>query len=120
MAAQWEVVDAFLAASRDGDFQALVAVLDPDGVLRSDGGFTGLSRHVQSPETVAGQALMWSRVDLTVERALINGAAGLVAFRDGQPFSVGPFTVRDGKIVEIDFLVDSERIAHHDMTILDH
>ncbi len=118
--AQWEVVDAFLAASRDGDFEALVAVLDPNVVLRADGGLTGPSRHVQGAETVAGQALMWSRVDLTVERALINGAAGLVALRDGQLFSVGAFTVRDGRIVEIDFLADPDRIAHFDLTILGH
>ena len=118
--AQWKVVDAFLAASRDGDFHALVAVLDPDVVLRADGGLTGPSRHIQGAETVAGQALIWSRVDLTIERALINGAAGLVALRDGQPFSVGAFTVSDGKIVEIDFLADPDRIAHFDLTILGH
>src|SRR5438094_8910521 len=89
LTAQWEVVEAFLAAARDGDFDALVAVLDPDVVLRADGGLTGPSAHVQGAEAVAGQALHWSRVDLTMRRALVNGAAGAVAFRNGKPFSVG-------------------------------
>src|ERR671930_988235 len=78
LTAQWEIVEAFHAAARNGDFDALVAVLDPEVVLRADGGLTGLSRHVQGAETVAGQALLWSRVDLTFRRALVNGAAGMV------------------------------------------
>jgi RNA polymerase sigma-70 factor (ECF subfamily) len=67
--------EAFLAAARNGDFEALVAVLDPDVVLRADGGLTCLSTHVQGAEAVAGQAVLWSRVDLTMRRALVNGAA---------------------------------------------
>jgi RNA polymerase sigma-70 factor (ECF subfamily) len=55
--------------------------------------------------------LLWSRVDLEMRRVLINGAAGIVTFMHGQPFSIGAVTVRDGRIVEIDFLVDAERIA---------
>jgi RNA polymerase sigma-70 factor, ECF subfamily len=116
---QWEVVDAFLAAARDGNFQALVAVLDPDVELRADGGLTGLSRHVQGAEGVAGQAAMWSRVQLTMQRALINGAAGLVSLRDEKPFSVMGVTVKDGKIAEIDILADPERLAELDLTVLD-
>ena len=119
LTAQWEVVEAFLAAAREGDFDALVAVLDPDVVLRADGGLTGPSHVVQGAEAVAGQALMWSRVDLTIRRALINGAAGAVAFRKGQPFSVGAMTIKSGKIVEIDFLADPERIARLDLNVLD-
>ncbi len=118
LTAQWEVVEAFLAAARDGDFDALVAVLDPDVVLRADGGLTGLSQHVQGAETVARQALLWSRVDLTIRRALVNGAAGLISFRDGRPFSVGAFTIKNGTIVEIDFLADPERIAQLDLAVL--
>jgi RNA polymerase sigma-70 factor, ECF subfamily len=117
--AQWEVVDAFRAAARDGDFARLVAVLDPDVVLRADGGLTGLSRHVQGAETVASQAIMFSQVDLTMRRALINGAAGMVSLRDGQPFSVAAVTVRDGRIVEIDILADPARLAGLDLTVLD-
>jgi RNA polymerase sigma factor (sigma-70 family) len=117
--AQWEVVDAFLAAARDGDFDALVAVLDPDVVLRADGGLTVPSREARGAETVASQALMWSQVGLTTRRALINGAAGMVSFRDGKPFSVGAVTIRGGRIVEIDILADSDRIAQLDLTFLD-
>jgi RNA polymerase sigma-70 factor (ECF subfamily) len=118
LGAQWQVVDAFIAAAREGDFDALVAVLDPDVVLRADAGLTGLSRHVSGATTVAGQALMWSRVDLSLRRALINGAAGMVSLRNGRPFSVGAFIVRNGRIVEIDILADSERVSQLDLTIL--
>jgi RNA polymerase sigma-70 factor (ECF subfamily) len=119
LTAQWEVVEAFLAAARKGDFDALVAVLDPDVVLRADGGLTGLSQHVRGAEAVASQALLWSRVDLTMRRALINGAAGAVSYLHGQPFSIAAVTVRNGKIVEIDFLADPERVARLDLTVLD-
>ncbi len=117
--AQWEVVEAFLAAARKGDFDALVAVLDPDAVLRADGGLTGLSQQVQGAETIASQALLWSRVHLTMRRALINGAAGIVAFLHGRPFSIAAVTVKNGKIVEIDFLADPQRIARLDLEVLD-
>ena len=125
LATQREVVDAFLAASRDGDFDALVAVLDPDVVLRAYSGAvpsgvpTGASREVRGAEAVAGQALSYSQLALFVRPALVNGAAGLVATRDGRPFSVGGFTVRDTKIVEIDILADPARLAELDLTILD-
>ena len=118
LTAQWKVVDAFLAAARDGDFEALVAVLDPDVVLRADGGMTGLSRHVQGADPVASQATMWAQAGLTIRRALVNGAAGLVSERHGQPFSVGAFTIKEGKIVECDFLVDPERLARLDLKVL--
>jgi len=118
---QCAAADAFLAAARQGDFDALVAVLDPDVVLRADGGTTGLSRHVQGAEAVAGQALFWEQqADLTLRRVLVNGIPGVVAIRNGKPFSVGAFTVEDGKIVEIDFLADPERVARLDLTVLDH
>jgi RNA polymerase sigma-70 factor (ECF subfamily) len=116
--AQWEVVEAFLAAARMGDFDALVAVLDPDVVLRVDGGRTGLSKHVQGAEAVAAQAKLWARVDLAMHRVLVNGAAGIVSFLRGRPFSIGTGTIRNGRIVELDFLVDSERIARLDFTVL--
>jgi RNA polymerase sigma factor (sigma-70 family) len=119
LTAQWEVVEAFLAAARNGDFDALVALLDPDVVLRADGGrLTGLSQHVQGAEAVAGQALMWARVDLTMRRALVNGAAGMVTFLHGRPFAIAAMTVKDGHIHEIDFLTDPERIAQVDLTEL--
>ena len=116
--AQHEVVEAFLAAARDGDFEGLVAVLDPDVVLRADFGPAGGSREVHGAAAVAGQAETYSRLGLVMQRALINGAAGLVTTRDGQPFSVGGFTIRDGKILAIDFLADPERLRELDLTIL--
>ena len=121
LAAQREVVEAFLAAARDGDFDRLVAVLDPNVVLRADLGPVpaGGSREVRGAEDVAGQAVMYSRLGLQMKPALINGAAGLVSMRDGQPFSVGGLTIRGGKIVEMDILADPERIARLDLTILD-
>ncbi len=117
--AQWKVVDAFLAAAREGNFEGLVALLDPDVVLHADGGLTGLSRHVEGAEAVAGQAMMWSRAGLTQRRALVNGAAGMVALRDGRPFSVMGCTIKDGKIAEMDILVDPDRLAGLELKILD-
>ncbi len=116
--AQWEVIDAFLAAARSGDFDALVAVLDPDVVLRADGGRIGYSSYVTGAEAVAGQALFWSRVDLTLHRALVNGAPGMVTFVGDRPYSIAACTVRNGKIVELDFLTDPERIAQIDLTVV--
>jgi RNA polymerase sigma-70 factor (ECF subfamily) len=122
LTAQWEVVEAFLSAAREGDFEALVAVLDPDVVLRADGGRPGLSHQARGAEHVAGQALrftrMYARGDLVVHRALVNGAAGLVSLRNGALFSLGAFTVRNGKIAELDFLLDPERLARLDPAVL--
>jgi RNA polymerase sigma-70 factor (ECF subfamily) len=119
LTAQWEVVDAFIAAAREGDFDALVAVLDPEVVLRADGGpVTGLSQHVRGAEAVAGRALLWARVDLTMRRARVNGAAGMVMFLRGKPFSICAVTVKNGKLAELDFLADPERVAQLDLTVL--
>jgi RNA polymerase sigma-70 factor, ECF subfamily len=115
---QREVVNAFLAAAREGDFQALVALLDPDVVLRADFG-GGVTQEVRGAEAVAGRAEAYARMDLAMKPALINGAVGAVAMRDGRPYSVGAITVRDGKIVEMDFLADAGRLAQLDLTVLD-
>jgi RNA polymerase sigma-70 factor (ECF subfamily) len=122
MDTQREVVDAFLAAARDGDFDALVAVLDPDVVLRVDLGAVpaGASREVRGAEAVAGQALTYSRLGLSIRPALINGVVGTVTTRHGRPMSVGGITVRGGKIVEIDILADPKRLSRLDLTVLDH
>jgi RNA polymerase sigma factor (sigma-70 family) len=119
LAAQREVVDAFLAASREGDFERLVAVLDPDVVVRADFGPGVPSREVRGAEAVASNALMYSRLGLVAHPALINGAVGAVSTRDGKPFSIGAITVKNGKIVEMDFFADPERLAQLDLTILD-
>jgi RNA polymerase sigma factor (sigma-70 family) len=113
------VVDAFLAASRGGDFEALLAVLDPEVVLRADLGPLGGSREVRGAEAVMSQARAYARLGLVGRPALINGAAGLVATRDGEPFSVGGFTIRNRRIVAIDILADRERLRALDLTVLD-
>ena len=119
--AQREVVEAFLAAARKGDFDALVATLDPDVVLHADGGaaLAALSAEVRGAVNVARQAVMWSRVDLAMRPAMVNGAAGAVATRDGAVFAIASVIVRHGKIAEMDFLADPERLARIDLTILD-
>jgi RNA polymerase sigma factor (sigma-70 family) len=116
---QREVVEAFLAAARDGDFDRLVAVLDPDVVLRADLGPEGGSREVRGARAVAGQALFYTRLGLDMRPVLINGVAGMVSFQDGAPFSIGAVTVRGGKIVEMDILADPERLRQLDLTFLD-
>ena len=115
---QREVVDAFLAAAREGDFDALLAVLDPDVVVHAGFG-GGRSQEVRGAEAVASQAQTYSRMGLTFRRALVNGVPGLVATRDGRPFSIGGFTIRDGKIVEMDFLADPDRLRRLDLATLE-
>src|SRR3954471_1906789 len=118
-ARQRAVVDAFFAASRNGDFEALVAVLDPEVVLRADGGVLrpDATVVVRGAETVARRALMFSRVAPHVRPALVNGTPGVVVIPpDGKVFSIMAFTVGDGKIVEIDALVDPERLAAVDLS----
>jgi RNA polymerase sigma factor (sigma-70 family) len=116
---QREIIDAFMAAARDGDFEALLALLDPDVVLRADLGPVGGSSEVRGASAVAGQALFYSRLGLVIRPALVNGAVGAVATLDGEPYSVGGMTVRGGKIVEIDILADPDRLRELDLTILD-
>jgi RNA polymerase sigma factor (sigma-70 family) len=116
---QREVVNAFLAASRKRDFEALVAVLDPDVVLRSDLGAVPASRVVRGAAAVAGQALTFARVDRRSQPALVNGAAGVVSWLpDGRPMAVMGFTVAGGKIVAIDILADPERLSRLDLSAL--
>jgi RNA polymerase sigma-70 factor, ECF subfamily len=119
LSAQWEVVEAFMAAAHDGNFDGLLAVLDPDVVLRADGGgVSELSRLVRGAEAVASSATTWSRVGLDMQRALVNGTPGFVSLRDGRPFSVGAVTISGGRIVEMDILADPERLAKLDLTVL--
>jgi RNA polymerase sigma-70 factor (ECF subfamily) len=108
-----EVVDAFLAAARDGDFDGLLAVLDPDVTLRADVGAdaTGLSSLVRGAADVAGRALMFSRFAQFGRRALVNGAPGVVNVVDGKVQAVLAFTVAGGRIVAIDVLADAARLA---------
>ncbi len=122
LARQREAVDAFLAAANEGDFEALVGVLHPDVVLRADAGAlpAGGSRVIRGAPAVAAQALRFARRrDAFPRRALVNGAAGLVATRGGRPLSVLGFTVTGGRIVEIDILADPQRLAQLDLTELE-
>ena len=117
--AQREVVDAFLAAAREGDFERLLAVLDPSVVLRADFGRARGLQELRGASAVVAQAQTYARLGLVLRPALVNGAAGGVALRDGEPFSVAAFTVRAGKIVHMDFLVDPARLRELDLTVLD-
>jgi RNA polymerase sigma factor (sigma-70 family) len=118
---QREVVDAFFAAARDGDFDALVALLDPDVVLRSDGGaaMPVATAEVRGAEAVAGRALMFSQPAALVRAAVVNGAAGVVITAAGQPVSVMAFTVTGGRIVAINALADPDRLGQLDLAGLD-
>ena len=118
---QWAVVDAFLAAARDGDFERLLAVLDPDVVVRSDGGSAraGMSSLVRGAQAVAQQAMSFRRFTETSTRVLVNGVPGGVAWNpDGSPFAVLALTVRHERIVAIDVLADPDRLAQLDLTVV--
>jgi len=117
-ARQREVVEAYFAASREGDFDALVALLDPDAVLRADGGAARPEATIllRGAEQIAGRALLFSRYAPWVRAALVNGAAGVVVAPQGRPFSVMAFTVAGGRIVAVDALVDPERLARLDLS----
>jgi RNA polymerase sigma factor (sigma-70 family) len=118
---QRELVDAFLAAAREGNFEALLEVLDPDVVQRTDAGAPpiGASGVDRGAATVARQAIRFSRADLEVLPALVNGAPGLVTLRDGRLFAISGFTIRNRRIVEMDILADRERLSRLDLRILD-
>jgi len=119
VANQWQVVDAFLAAARDGNFEALLEILDPDVVLRADFGPVGGSREVRGAELVMGQALAYARVGLVIRPVLVNGLPGAVTTLEGEIFSVGAVTIRGGRIAALDFLADPERLRRLDLSILE-
>jgi RNA polymerase sigma-70 factor, ECF subfamily len=119
LGAQREVVEAFLAAAREGDFDRLVAVLDPDVVLRADRGPAAGVQVIRGAEAVARQARGYGTLGLVMRPVLINGVAGVVSFLDGRPFSLGAVTIRGGKIVEMDILADPERLRELDLSLLD-
>jgi RNA polymerase sigma factor (sigma-70 family) len=118
---QRAVVDAFFAASREGDLAGLVAVLHPDVVLRSDGGKARpqLNMVLRGAQAVAQQAFTSSRLSPFVRPALINGAAGVVVAPQGRAQFVMAFTVVDDRIAAIDVLSDPERLGKIDVTVLE-
>ncbi|WP_148668716.1 sigma factor-like helix-turn-helix DNA-binding protein, partial [Streptomyces sp. WAC05950] len=109
------VVDAFLAASRGGDFAALVDVLDPEVVARSDGGALLPSLVRRAAAEVASQAITFARLAEAARPVLVNGLPGVVALAEGRALSVMAFTVRDGRIIALDILTDPERLARIDL-----
>jgi RNA polymerase sigma factor (sigma-70 family) len=116
---QWAVVDAFLAAAREGDFERLLAVLDPEVELRSDRGAArpGLISLVRGAQAVAERAMSFHRFAETATKVLVNGIPGGVAWApDGSPFAVLALTVKGGRIVMIDVLADPDRLAQLDLT----
>ncbi|GAA4905515.1 RNA polymerase sigma-70 factor (ECF subfamily) [Nonomuraea thailandensis] len=122
LSSQRRAVDAFLAAARDGDFAALVSVLDPDVVLRADGGqLTGGMRVIRGLEAVAGQLATFQRMatSTTTHPALVNGLAGLVNTIDDRLISVMSFTIADDRIATIDILSDPDRLAGLDLADLE-
>jgi RNA polymerase sigma-70 factor, ECF subfamily len=118
---QRRVVEAFMAAVREGDFGRLVAVLDPEIVLRADGGaLAGATRLVRGAQAVAAQAATFSRLGLSNQFVLVNGSIGLLSRRrDGGLFAVLGFTIARGKVVEIDILADPERLGRLDLSAID-
>ncbi|WP_050997144.1 MULTISPECIES: sigma-70 family RNA polymerase sigma factor [Frankia] len=118
---QRAVVDAFLAAARGGDFDALVAVLDPDVVLRADRGAAGMgaagSGSTRGAHAVAARALSFRRFGRAARPALVNGTAGLVTMNAGRPFAVMGFTISGGRITEIDILADPDRLRTLDLDL---
>lgn len=120
-ARQRAVVDAFFAAAREGDFDGLLAVLDPDVVLRSDGGAARdrLSVVITGARNVAEQAVGFGRLSPFARPALVNGAAGVVVATEDRRLSIMGFTVVEGRIVAIDVLADPDRLQRVDLSALD-
>jgi RNA polymerase sigma factor (sigma-70 family) len=119
LARQREVVDAFLAAARNGDFDALLEMLDPEVVLRVDRGATQPGVLIQGAAAVAKEARRYTGGARFARPALVNGAAGLVVAPAGRPVALAGFTVAGGKIVEMDVLADRARLRELDLAFLD-
>ncbi len=118
LARQWEVLEAFSAASREGDFEALLTVLDPDIVLREDAGAEAEtpSLVIRGARAVAERAFSFRHMSASARLALVNGAAGVIVLTDGRPFAVIAFTVTGGRVVEIDVLSDPRRLAEIELS----
>jgi RNA polymerase sigma-70 factor (ECF subfamily) len=118
---QRRVVDAFLAAVQKGDFEALVAVLDPAIVLRADGGEAkGMSRLVRGAQAVVAQAAAFSKLGLSNQVVLVNGNMGIVSrLPNGRLLSVIGFTIAGGKVVEMDILADPDRLSRLDLSAIE-
>ncbi|MGD3109843.1 sigma-70 family RNA polymerase sigma factor [Streptomyces sp. YGL11-2] len=111
-----QVVNAFLTASRGGDFEALLTVLDPEVVARSDGGTLVPNVLRRGAADVASQAITFARFAANARLVLVNGTPGVVSFAEGRPLSVMSFTIRDGRIAALDILTDPSRLTALDLT----
>ncbi|MCA1652270.1 MAG: nuclear transport factor 2 family protein [Acidobacteria bacterium] len=118
---QRRVVDAFLAAVREGNFEHLVALLDPDIVLRADGGaLASASRVVRGAKAVAGQAAAFSKLALSDQIVLVKGNVALLERRpDGRLFAVIGFTIANGRIAEMNILADPDRLRRLDLSAIE-
>lgn len=118
LARQWAVVDAFLAASREGDFEGLLAILDPGIVLRADAGTGpfGPSGLVRGARDVIANARRYAPLGRFARPVLVNGGPGFLVARDGEPIALMAVTVRDGKITEMDVLADPDRLRQLDFS----
>jgi RNA polymerase sigma-70 factor (ECF subfamily) len=120
---QRQVVDAFMAAARAGDFEALVAVLDPDVVLRADSGTSvggaAASKVVRGARSVAEQALFFRQFAHSMRMVLVNGEVGILNAPEGRARAVMGVTVTDGRITAVYILADPERLARLDLSGLD-
>jgi RNA polymerase sigma factor (sigma-70 family) len=117
---QKEIIDAFLAALRAGDFQALVALLDPEVVVRADAvaAVGGVAREFQGAEAWARQAIAFSRGARFAQAALVDGSVGLVVAPRGRLFRVLRFTLQDSKILEVEIVGDADRLRQLDLAVL--
>jgi RNA polymerase sigma-70 factor (ECF subfamily) len=116
--ARREVIDAFLAAARDGNFEALAALLDPDIVVHQDWG-TGTILEIRGAEEVARRASSAAQLGLVARAAVVNGGPGWISFRDGKPFAVAALTIRDGRVTAMEIIADPERLAGLDLPDFD-
>jgi RNA polymerase sigma-70 factor (ECF subfamily) len=116
LGAQREVVDAFFAAGRTGDFDRLVSVLDPDVVLRGDFGSGAAAFRAEGASKVARLARSYAAPEREARPATVNGAAGAVIFVDGRPTAIMGFVVRAGLVAAIDVLADTERLGRIDLS----
>jgi RNA polymerase sigma factor (sigma-70 family) len=115
---QWEVVDAFFAAANEGNFEALLAILDPDVVLRADAGAgpLGPSQLIRGARNVMAQAERFRPLGRHAHRVLVNGGPGAIIVIQGQPLALASITIVNGKITELDFLADPDRLARLDLS----
>ncbi|MET9676681.1 sigma-70 family RNA polymerase sigma factor [Streptomyces sp. NPDC006482] len=118
---QREIADAFLAAANGGDFEGLLAVLDPDVVLRADGGrvLAAASKVVRGAEAVISQALLYAKFRQAVMPVVVNGAPAFLSVVDGRPAVLMAFTVAGDRIVGLQVLADAERLATLDLSAED-